>query len=77
MVLEYWFPQHFWRLQRGSTHTGPLSCQTGGLVGSEQRSLKLNEEVHHLMVFQVLFQTGILTLQMAKPQPDSPGTATG
>ena len=44
----------------------------------------MNEEVHHLMVIRVLFQTSVLTLQIAEPRPDSleggtnsPGMATG
>ena len=44
----------------------------------------MNEEAHHLMVIWVLFQTSVLILQIAEPQPDSlegqtnsPGMATG
>ena len=50
-----------------------------GAEGSE-----MNEEAHHLMVIWVLFQTSVLILQIAEPQPDSlegqtnsPGKATG
>ena len=28
----------------------------------------MNEEVHHLMVIRVLFQTSVLTLQTVEPQ---------
>ena len=43
----------------------------------------MKEDAHHLTVFRVLFQTGVLTLWTAEPQSDSlevqtssPGVAT-
>ena len=53
------------------------------MAGLERRNPKTNEEACRLMVFRVLFQTGVPTLQMAEPQMDSlegrtnsPGMAT-
>ena len=40
-----------------------------GWIGEE--GPETNEEAHHLTVFRVLFQTSVLTLQIAEPQPDS------
>ena len=41
----------------------------------------MNKEVHHLMVFWVLFQTNVLTLWQPSPNQthwrDGPGMATG
>ena len=40
----------------------------------EQRNPEMNKEAGHLMVFQVLFQTGVSPLPMAKPwRTNSPG----
>ena len=55
-----WLLQHFQRPQRDSNHAGPLSRQTGGLW----RNREMNEEVHQLTVFQVLFRTRVLILRM-------------
>ena len=48
-------------------HAGPLSPGTGGSARSEQRSPEPNEEARHLMVFRVLFWTGVLILWRAEP----------
>ena len=62
----------------------PLEPPDGWLCGVGAEGSEMNEEVHHLMVIWVLFQTSVLTLQIAEPRPDSleggtnsPGMATG
>ena len=65
--LKYCFLQQFWRPQQDSNHADTLSRQTGGSAGLEWRNPEMNEEVDHLRVIQVLFQTGDPTLQTAEP----------
>ena len=51
-----WFLQHFWRPQCDS-------LEPGGAIKLEWRNPRREEEVCHLMAFQVLFQTNVPTFR--------------